>query len=122
MAWTRDEAKKLAEQVFAYSKAPECEVWLDASEAGHTRFAANDVTTSGSARDLTVAIASRGNGRTGTVRVNDTDAAALKTRGRPERRGDGRGERRPGVGGRARTAEVSGHPGGARGDAEGRRA
>src|SRR6188474_1146944 len=79
MAWTRDEAKKLAERVFGYSKAPECEVWLDASEAGHTRFAANDVTTSGSARDLTIAIASRGNGRTGTVRVNDTDAAALRT-------------------------------------------
>jgi predicted Zn-dependent protease len=79
MAWTREEAKKLAEKVFSYSKAPECEVWLDATQAGHTRFAASDVTTSGSARDLSIAIVSRGDGRTGTVRVNDTDGAALKT-------------------------------------------
>jgi predicted Zn-dependent protease len=79
MAWTRAEAKKLAEKVFSYSRAPECEVWLEATQAGHTRFAANDVTTSGSARDLTIAIVSRGNGRSGTVRVNDTDEAALKT-------------------------------------------
>jgi predicted Zn-dependent protease len=79
MAWTREDAKKLAEKVFSYSKAPECEVWLEATQAGHTRFAGNDVTTSGSARDLTIAIVSRADGRTGTVRVNDTDPAALKT-------------------------------------------
>ena len=79
MAWTRDEAKKLADRVLSYSKAPECEVWLEATEIGHTRFAANDVTTSGNARDLTIAIVSRGGGRSGTVRVNDTEAAGLKT-------------------------------------------
>ena len=79
MAWTKEEAKRLAQKVFSYSKAPECEVWLEATQAGHTRFAGNDVTTSGSARDLTIAIVSRGNGRTGTVRVNDTDPAALRT-------------------------------------------
>jgi predicted Zn-dependent protease len=79
MPWTKEEAKKLADLVLASSKAPECEVWLEATEAGHTRFAANDVTTSGNARDLTIAIVSRGDGRTGTVRVNDTDAAGLKT-------------------------------------------
>lgn len=78
MAWTRDEARKLADKVLSYSKAPECEVWLDATDAGHTRFAANDVTTSGSARDLTIAIVSRGAGKTGTVRVNDTDPASLE--------------------------------------------
>ncbi|HEV8231668.1 MAG TPA: metallopeptidase TldD-related protein [Thermoanaerobaculia bacterium] len=78
MAWTEDVAKKLADRVLSYSKAPECEVWLEATQSGHTRFAASDVTTSGSARDLTIAIVSRGNGRTGTVRVNDTDPAGLK--------------------------------------------
>jgi predicted Zn-dependent protease len=77
MTWTRDEAKKLAEKVLSYSKAPECEVWLEATQAGHTRFAANDVTTSGSSRDLTIAIVSRGEGRTGTVRVNDMEPKAL---------------------------------------------
>jgi predicted Zn-dependent protease len=79
MAWTREESKKLADRILSYSKAPECEVWLEATEAGHTRFAANDVTTSGLARDLTIAIVSRGDGRTGTVRVNDMDTAGLKT-------------------------------------------
>jgi predicted Zn-dependent protease len=78
MAWTREEAKMLAEKVFSYSKAPECEAWIEATQSGHTRFAASDVTTSGSASDLTIAIVSRGGGRTGTVRVNDTDAAGLK--------------------------------------------
>src|SRR5687767_3322378 len=79
MAWTRDEAKKLAERVLSYSKAPECEVWLEASRAGHTRFAANDVTTSGTADDLTIAVVSRGGGKSGTVRVNSTDPVDLKT-------------------------------------------
>jgi predicted Zn-dependent protease len=79
MAWTREESKKLAETVFSFSKAAECEVWLEATQAGHTRFAGNDVTTSGSTRDLTVAIVSRADGRTGTVRVNDLDPATLKT-------------------------------------------
>jgi predicted Zn-dependent protease len=79
MAWTREEARKLADRILSYSSAPECEVWLEASQTGNTRFAANDVTTSGSSRDLAIAIVSRGNGRSGTVRVNDTDAAALKT-------------------------------------------
>jgi len=78
MAWTRDEAKKLADGILSHSKAPECEVWLDLTQSGHTRFAANDVTTSGSARDLAIAIVSRGDGRSGTIRVNDTDPAALK--------------------------------------------
>jgi predicted Zn-dependent protease len=77
MTWTREEAKKLAEKVLSYSKAPECEVWLEATQAGHTRFAANDVTTSGSSRDLTIAIVSRTEGRTGTVRVNDMEPTAL---------------------------------------------
>ncbi|HZI67244.1 MAG TPA: TldD/PmbA family protein, partial [Thermoanaerobaculia bacterium] len=79
MAWTRDEAKKLADKVLSYSKAPECEVWLEASRAGHTRFAANDVTTSGTADDMTIAVVSRGGGKSGTVRVNSTDPADLKT-------------------------------------------
>ena len=79
MAWTREEAKELAGRILSYAKVAECEVWLEASQAGHTRFAANDITTSGSARDLTIAIVSRAAGRTGTVRVNDTEPAALKT-------------------------------------------
>ncbi len=79
MTWTREEAKKLAEKVLSFSKAPDCEVWLDSTHTGHTRFAANDVTTSGSARDFSIAIVSRGDGKSGTVRVNDTDPKEIQT-------------------------------------------
>jgi len=78
MSLTREDARRLADRVFSFSKAPECEVFLDLTHAGHTRFAANDVTTSGTARDLLVAITSRGEGRSGTTRVNDVEPDALK--------------------------------------------
>jgi predicted Zn-dependent protease len=78
MTLKREDAKKLTDSILSYSKAPECEVFVDVTHSGHTRFAANDVTTSGSARDLAIAITSRGEGRSGTTRVNDTDAEALK--------------------------------------------
>lgn len=78
MSFKREEARRLADQIFSLSKAPECEVFLDVTEAGHTRFAANDVTTSGTARDLVVAITSRGGGRSGSTRINDTDPEALE--------------------------------------------
>lgn len=78
MAMTREQAKKLAERILSFSKAPECEVAIDLTHAGHTRFAANDVTTSGSARDLAISITSRGEGKSGTALVNDTAPAALK--------------------------------------------
>jgi predicted Zn-dependent protease len=78
MAWTREDARKLTDRILSYSRAPECEVTLEQTETGHTRFAANDVTTAGSARDLMIAITSRAEGRSGTSRVNDTDEAALR--------------------------------------------
>jgi predicted Zn-dependent protease len=78
MAWTRDDAKTLTEKILSYSRAPECELIVEATENGHTRFAANDVTTAGSSRDFAIAITSRGDGRSGTARVSDTDEAALR--------------------------------------------
>ena len=78
MAWTRDEAKRLTDRILSYSKASECDVAVEQTETGHTRFAANDVTTAGAARDLAIAITSRADGKSGTARVNDTDEAALK--------------------------------------------
>ena len=78
MPLTREEAKRLTDRILSYAKAPECEVVVDMTQAGHTRFAANDVTTSGSASDLMIAVTSRGEGRSGTTRINDTDPEALK--------------------------------------------
>jgi predicted Zn-dependent protease len=78
MSMKREEAKRLADRILSYSKAPECEVVVELTQAGHTRFAANDVTTSGSSRDLVIAITSQGQGKSGTTRVNDTDPEGLK--------------------------------------------
>ena len=78
MSWTKPDAKKLSEVILSSSKAPECEVVLSETALTHTRFAANEITTSGAARDLSVSITSRGEGRSGTVRVNDLDPDALR--------------------------------------------
>src|SRR5215510_5296823 len=78
MSWSAEEARALADGIFALSKAPECEVAAELTESDHTRFAANDVTTSGIARDAVISITSRGAGRSGNVRVNETDPESLK--------------------------------------------
>jgi predicted Zn-dependent protease len=75
---TAKEAKALCDRVLAFSKAEECEVTLEATASAHTRFAASDVTTAGSATTLAVGITSRGNKRTGTVTTGETDAASLE--------------------------------------------
>ena len=51
MSWTSEQATALAERILSFSKADECEVSLRLSEAGHTRFAANDITTAGHGPD-----------------------------------------------------------------------
>jgi predicted Zn-dependent protease len=78
MSWTKQDAKKLSERILSFSKAPECEVVLSETSLTHTRFAANEITTSGAARDLSISITSRGEGRSGSVRVNDLDPEALQ--------------------------------------------
>ena len=78
MSWTNEDAKKLSGKILSFSKAPECEVALTETSLTHTRFAANEITTSGAARDLSVSITSRGEGRSGTVRANDLDPEALR--------------------------------------------
>ena len=78
MSWTKQDAKKLSEKILSFSKARECEVALTETSLTHTRFAANEITTSGAARDLSISITSRGEGKSGTVRANDLDPEALR--------------------------------------------
>src|SRR6266540_2795713 len=77
MSWTKPDAKKLADLILSFSKAPECEVALAETSRTHTRFAANEITTSGIARDLSISITSRGEGKSGSVRANGVDPDAL---------------------------------------------
>jgi predicted Zn-dependent protease len=75
---TKSDAKTLSERILSFSKAPDCEIALAETELHHTRFAANEITTSGAARDLAITITSRGEKKSGSVRVNGLDEAALK--------------------------------------------
>ena len=52
MTWTSEKARALTDRILSFSKAKECELSLRFSEDGHTRFAANDITTSGSSRTV----------------------------------------------------------------------
>jgi predicted Zn-dependent protease len=78
MSWTRDQARTLAERILSFSKADECEVSLRLSEDGHTRFAANDITTSGSSRTIGISITSKEGGKSGSTTVDELDDASLK--------------------------------------------
>jgi predicted Zn-dependent protease len=53
-------------------------VALTSFHNAYTRFAANEVTTAGSVDDLRIHITSRGNGRSGSVTLNDPDPEHLK--------------------------------------------
>lgn len=78
MAWTRQQAKALAEQILAYSKAKECEVVLDETRASYTRFAANEITTSGTSRTVNVSVTSRDGERSGTAHASAIEPDALE--------------------------------------------
>jgi predicted Zn-dependent protease len=78
MAWTQDQARELANKILAMSKAPACEVSLGLSSQGHTRFAANDVTTAGMSESLSITITSIDGGRSGTITADTLDEAGLR--------------------------------------------
>jgi len=78
MGWTSEQAKSLADRIISFSKAPECEVSLRLSETGHTRFAANEITTAGMVRDVAVTITSREAGRSGSTTTDELDDSLLR--------------------------------------------
>src|SRR5580692_4366367 len=79
MSWTPDQAKALAEKILSFSKAPDCEVSLRLSQTGHTRFAANEITTAGMVRDVSVAITSRDEtGKGGSATTVELDDSMLR--------------------------------------------
>jgi predicted Zn-dependent protease len=78
MGWTSEKAKALTDRIVSFSKAAECEVSLRLSELGHTRFAANEITTAGIARTVTVSITSREAGRSGTTTTDELDDSLLR--------------------------------------------
>ncbi len=78
MTWTSEKARALCDRILSFSKAEECEVSLRLSDEGHTRFAANDVTTAGMARTVSVGITSREGGRSGSTTTDELDDSLLR--------------------------------------------
>ncbi len=78
MSWTRDQARTLADRILAFSKARECELSMRLTDDGHTRFAANDITTAGASRTLIIGITSREGGRSGSTTVDELDDDSLR--------------------------------------------
>src|SRR5271155_858913 len=78
MSWTQAQARALADRVLSMSKAPACEVSLSLRTVGHTRFAANDVTTAGMSENLSITITSIDGGRSGTITADTIDDAGLR--------------------------------------------
>src|SRR5581483_9662162 len=75
---SREEAKKLAEQVLSYSRFPECQVEIGASEDTWVRFANNGLTTSGLVRRQDIFISSTKDRKTGNTSVNQLDEKSLR--------------------------------------------
>ena len=78
MSWTSDQARSLADKILSFSKAPDCEVSLRLSQTGHTRFAANEITTAGMVRNVAVAITSREGAKSGSTMTDELDPSLLR--------------------------------------------
>lgn len=78
MDWTRERARDTIDRVLKLAAGGECEVQLEATASSHTRFARNEITTSGHAEDLRLAVTLRREGRSGTVLTNDLSQDGLR--------------------------------------------
>jgi predicted Zn-dependent protease len=75
---TREQARKLTEQILKLSKFPECSASVTESEDSYVRFANNGVTTAGFAADVNVSIVSTRDGKTGFTQTTDISESALE--------------------------------------------
>ena len=78
MRWDQAEAKKTIERVLALAGPGEWELELSARTSSHTRFARNEISTSGYVEDVDLSVTSRQEGKSGTVGTNDLSEAGLK--------------------------------------------
>src|SRR6185436_5592295 len=75
---TEAECRKLAERALSYATAADASVSLQFVHSGNTRFANNEITTSGSAESVNVVVSATRDGRTGRVSLNETSPEALE--------------------------------------------
>ncbi len=75
---TRDEAKALADRILAMGKADELRVNIASGWSGNTRFAGNEITTSGGITDTTVTVVATIGRRRASASSNVLDDTALR--------------------------------------------
>src|SRR5512145_3306389 len=79
MPLSRDDARRILEQAIAAAPGgAECQASLESETASHTRFALNEITTSGLAENTVLTITLRKDGRSGTVTTNDLGPEAIR--------------------------------------------
>src|SRR3982750_889502 len=74
---SRDQAKALADRVLSFAKADETRVNIASGWAGNTRFAGNEITTSGGTTNTLVTVTSTIGKRRASVSTNVLDDASL---------------------------------------------
>jgi predicted Zn-dependent protease len=72
------DARRMIDQVVDLAGGAECEVLLRETIASHTRFARNEITTSGQTEDLALAVTVRRDGRAGTAGGSDLSPDGLR--------------------------------------------
>jgi predicted Zn-dependent protease len=75
---TEKECRQIAERALALTKADDASVSLTFGRSSNTRFANNDVTTSGESESVNVVVSVTRDGRTGRVSLNETSDVALE--------------------------------------------
>lgn len=75
---SRDEAGRLVEKVLSFSKADDCAVTVGALDLAQTRFAANNITTSGKSSGIAINISATNDRRTGTITTNEASDESLR--------------------------------------------
>ena len=78
MILNKNEAKQLIDRTLAFSKAADCQVSLSSSQNSHTRYANNEITTSGTTEDVSLSISVTIEKSTGRVSANELSDVALQ--------------------------------------------
>ncbi|MDP9048711.1 MAG: TldD/PmbA family protein [Bacteroidota bacterium] len=75
---SEDECRAIMKKALSYSKANECEVSINGSDAGNIRYARNTVSTSGYISQTSMAISSAFGKKLGIVTTNEYDDASIE--------------------------------------------
>ncbi len=75
---SKAEAEAILKKALGFSKADECEISLRGTEGGNIRYARNEVSTSGSEENVSLAVEARFGKRSGVATINEFDDASLE--------------------------------------------